>query len=219
MSDLPALDTKRLPKPAKANSSGPAAHPPRFLLLYGSVASGSLSHFAVREAARLLEYLGGETRIFDPAGLPLPQAAPQDHPKVAELRELLLWSESQIWCSPEYFGTVSAVMKAQIDWSVPVIAGAPTFRGKPLGLIQICGAGPTFNTVLTMATIGRWLQMLPTPAPLCIAKAQELFEASGRMKPSAEYDRLVDLVEELYRFTLIVRGQECVPAEPYSKRK
>lgn len=219
MIDLPALDTRRLPVPAKGSSSEAGARPPKFLLLYGSVRPNSFSQLVVKEAARLLEYLGGEARVFDAVGLPLPESAPQDHPKVTELREMLVWSESQLWCSPEYFGTVSAVMKAQIDWSLPVIGGMPAFRGKPLGVIQLCGAGPTFNTVLTLATIGRWLQMLPSPAPVCIAKVQELFEANGRMKPSSEYDRLVDLVEELYKLTLVVRGQECVPAEPYSRRK
>lgn len=217
MTNMPALDLARLPVPG----IDPAlrADPPRFLLLYGSVRAGSFSQLLSAEAAYILRHLGGEARLFDPAGLPLPNTVPAEHPKVKELRELLLWSEAQLWCSPENYGTMSAVLKAQLDWMPPVIDGVYVFQGKVLAVAQACGAGPSFNTTITLSTVGRWLGMLLTPTMLCVPKVQEEFDTDGRMKPSAHYDRLVDLVEELFKATSLLRHHRSLLLDQYSTRK
>ena len=161
----------------------------------------------VQEAARLLERFGAETRIFHPAGLPLPDDAPDSHPKVRELRDLMQWSEGQVWCSPERHGSMSAVFKAQIDW-VPLAMGAlrPT-QGKTLAIMQVSGGSQSFNALNQMRVLGRWMRMLTIPNQSSVAKAYLEFDEAGRMKPSAYYDRVVDVMEELIKFTLLVRGR------------
>ncbi len=107
-------------------------HPPRILMLYGSLRERSYSRLTTEEAARLLTAMGAEVKIFNPSGLPLPDDVPETHPKVAELRELVLWSEGMVWCSPERHGAMTGIMKTQIDW-IPLTSGAvrPS-QGKPL---------------------------------------------------------------------------------------
>lgn len=95
---------------------GAATHPPRILMLYGSLRERSYSRFTSEEAARLLRWFGAETRTFNLAGLPLPDAEGPNHPKVKELRELATWAEGMVWCSPERHGAMTGIMKAQIDW-------------------------------------------------------------------------------------------------------
>ncbi|EWC39914.1 arsenical resistance protein ArsH [Pseudomonas stutzeri] len=209
--DLPDLDTLGLP-------SGPE-HKPRILLLYGSNRERSYSRLLVQEAARLLERFGAETRIFHPAGLPLPDDAPDSHPKVQELRELMQWSEGQVWCSPERHGSMSAVFKAQIDW-VPLAMGAvrPT-QGKTLAIMQVSGGSQSFNALNQMRVLGRWMRMLTIPNQSSVAKAFLEFDDAGRMKPSAYYDRVVDVMEELIKFTLLVRGRADYLVDRYSERK
>ncbi|HAE46603.1 MAG TPA: arsenical resistance protein ArsH, partial [Tistrella mobilis] len=114
---LPALDPRyMIPDPAAGLAPGGPDHKPRILLLYGSLRDRSFSRLAVEEAARLLEAFGAETRIFDPRDLPLPDQVPgDDHPAVHDLRALSLWSEGQVWCSPERHGQITGIMKAQID--------------------------------------------------------------------------------------------------------
>jgi len=172
-----------------------------------------------REAARLLDHFGAETRIFDPSGLPLPDDAPEDHPKVRELRELVLWSEGQVWCSPERHGAMSAVFKAQIDW-IPLSLGAirPT-QGKTLALLQVCGGSQSFNAVNQMRVLGRWMRMFTIPNQSSVPKAFLEFDEAGRMKPSSFYDRLVDVMEELMKFTLLLRGRSAYLVDRYSERK
>jgi arsenic resistance protein ArsH len=208
---LPNLDTSLLP-------SGRHAEPPRILLLYGSTREKSYSRLLTQEAARLLEYLGAETRTFDPSGLPLPDDAEAEHPKVAELRELVTWSEGQVWCSPERHGAMSAVFKAQIDW-IPLSIGAlrPT-QGKTLAVMQVCGGSQSFNTVGQLRQLGRWMRMLTIPNQSSVPKAFLEFDEQGRMKPSSYYDRLVDVMEELVRFTLLVRGRDDL-VDRYSERR
>lgn len=213
MDDLPALNTTRLPAGGSVGAS-----PPRFLLLYGSARARSFSHLVCEEAAHLLRHLGGEVRIFDPSTLPLPDTAPGDHPKIRELRELLVWSEAQLWCSPENYGSMSGVLKAQLDSTPPVIEGNPVFQGKPLAAIQVCAVTPSFNTSTALATVGRWVGMLVTPTQLCIAKVQEEFGEDGRMKPSAHYDKLVDVVEELFKLTALLRDHRSTLLDRYSAR-
>jgi arsenic resistance protein ArsH len=197
----------------------PLAHPPRILLLYGSLRERSFSRFAVEEAARLLEAFGAEIRIFNPSGLPLPDDAPADHAKVQELRDLSAWSEGQVWCSPERHGAMTGIMKAQIDW-IPLTIGAvrPT-QGKTLAVMQVSGGSQSFNAVNQMRILGRWMRMITIPNQSSVAKAYEQFDAAGRMKPSPYYDRIVDVMEELMKFTLLTRGVSGHLTDRYSERK
>lgn len=219
--DLPNIDHELLdlPSPDRLEPSAQPEHKPRILLLYGSNRERSYSRLLTREAARLLDHFGAETRIFDPSGLPLPDDAPEDHPKVRELRELVLWSEGQVWCSPERHGAMSAVFKAQIDW-IPLSLGAirPT-QGKTLALLQVCGGSQSFNAVNQMRVLGRWMRMFTIPNQSSVPKAFLEFDEAGRMKPSSFYDRLVDVMEELMKFTLLLRGRSAYLVDRYSERK
>ncbi|MDH0687808.1 arsenical resistance protein ArsH [Stutzerimonas stutzeri] len=219
--DLPNIDLELLDLPdlAKLGLPDGPAHKPRILLLYGSNRERSYSRLLVQEAARLLERFGAETRIFHPAGLPLPDDAPDSHPKVQELRELMQWSEGQVWCSPERHGSMSAVFKAQIDW-VPLAMGAlrPT-QGKTLAIMQVSGGSQSFNALNQMRVLGRWMRMLTIPNQSSVAKAYLEFDEAGRMQPSAYYDRVVDVMEELIKFTLLVRGRADYLVDRYSERK
>lgn len=197
----------------------PIEHKPRILLLYGSLRDRSYSRFLTLEAARLLETFGAETRIFNPSGLPLPDDHPADHPKVQELRDLSLWSEGQVWCSPERHGAMTGIMKAQIDW-IPLEMGAvrPT-QGKTLALMQVSGGSQSFNAVNQLRILGRWMRMITIPNQSSVAKAYQEFDEAGRMKPSAYYDRVVDVMEELLKFTLLTRGVSPYLTNRYSERK
>ncbi len=215
--DLPDLDQK-LVAPLRSRDDQ-LVRKPRILLLYGSTRERSFSRLLVEESARLLEYFGAETRIFDPSGLPLPDDAPVEHPKVQELRDLVLWSEGQVWCSPERHGAMSAVFKAQIDW-IPLALGAirPS-QGKTLAVMQVCGGSQSFNVVNQLRVLGRWMRMFTIPNQSSVAKAHMEFDAAGRMKPSAYYDRVIDVMEELVKFTLLLRDQTEFLVDRYSERK
>lgn len=194
-------------------------HPPRILLLYGSLRERSFSRFLIEEAARILNRFGAETRIFDPSALPVAGSVPDDHPAVAELRDLCLWSEGQVWCSPERHGAITAVMKNQIDW-IPLEMGAirPT-QGRTLAVMQVCGGSQSFNTVNTLRLLGRWMRMFTIPNQSSVPKAYQEFDEAGRMKPSPYYDRLVDVMEELFKLTLLLRERADVLTDRYSERK
>jgi arsenical resistance protein ArsH len=195
------------------------AHPPRILLLYGSVRERSYSRLASEEAARLLEAMGAATQTFNPSGLPLPDDAPESHPKVQELRQLAEWAEGMVWCSPERHGAMTGIMKSQIDW-IPLSLGAvrPT-QGKTLALMQVSGGSQSFNAVNQMRMLGRWMRMLTIPNQSSIAKAFLEFDEAGRMLPSAYYDRVVDVMEELVKFTLLTRDMSPWLTDRYSERK
>lgn len=196
-----------------------STHPPRILLLYGSLRARAFSRLVVQECARLLQAFGAETRIFDPSGLPLPDDAPADHPRVQALRELVQWSEGQVWCSPERHGAMTGVMKAQIDW-IPLSEGAvrPT-QGKTLAVMQVCGGSQSFNAVNQMRVLGRWMRMFTIPNQSSVAKAYMEFGDDDRMKPSPYYDRIVDVMEELVKFTLLLRDRTDYLVDRYSERK
>ncbi|EPV8081987.1 arsenical resistance protein ArsH [Pseudomonas aeruginosa] len=215
--DLPNLNLA-LVAPLRS-SDDHSTRKPRILLLYGSTRERSFSRLLVEESARLLDYFGAETRIFDPSGLPLPDDAPVDHPKVQELRDLVLWSEGQVWCSPERHGAMSAVFKAQIDW-IPLALGAirPS-QGKTLAVMQVCGGSQSFNVVNQLRVLGRWMRMFTIPNQSSVPKAHTEFDADGRMKASAYYDRVVDVMEELVKFTLLLRDQKEFLVDRYSERK
>jgi len=193
-------------------------HKPRILLLYGSLRTGSYSRLAVEESARLLEAMGAETRIFDPTGLPQPDTEDESHPKVKELRELMIWSEGQVWCSPERHGSMTSILKSQIDW-MPLSIGAvrPT-QGKTLAIMQVCGGSQSFNAVNQMRILGRWMRMFTIPNQSSVAKAFLEFEEDGRMKPSSYYNRIVDVMEELMKFTLLLRDNKDYMVDRYSER-
>lgn len=188
-------------------------------MLYGSVRERSYSRLATEEAARLLTAMGAEVRIFNPSGLPLPDDAPESHPKVMELRELVRWSEGMVWCSPERHGAMTGIMKAQIDW-IPLSEGAvrPS-QGKTVAVMQVCGGSQSFNTVNQMRVLGRWMRMITIPNQSSVAKAWQEFDEGGRMKPSSYYDRIVDVMEELMKFTLLTRGNTAYLVDRYSERK
>ena len=196
-----------------------SAHKPRILMLYGSLRERSYSRFLTLEAERLLKHFGAETRIFDPTGLPLPDGAEVNHPKVQELRELSLWSEGQVWSSPERHGAMSGVMKSLIDW-IPLSIGAvrPT-QGKTLAVMQVSGGSQSFNAVNQLRVLGRWMRMITIPNQSSVAKAFMEFDDAGRMKPSAYYDRVVDVMEELMKFTLLTRDVSPYLVDRYSERK
>lgn len=195
------------------------APPPRILLLYGSLRERSFSRFATEEAARLLHHFGAQTRIFDPSDLPFPdQMAGDDHPAIHELRELSLWSEGQVWCSPERHGQITGLMKAQID-HLPLSIGSlrPT-QGRTLAVMQVSGGSQSFNAVNTLRLLGRWMRMVTIPNQSSVAKAWQEFDEAGRMKPSAYYDRIVDVMEELVRFTVLLRPHAAQLTDRYSER-
>ena len=218
---LPALDAALLPRPTQAllGVAEPSRHAPRILMLYGSLRERSYSRLLTFEAARLLEAMGAEVRVFDPSGLPLPDDVPDTHPKVQELRALAAWSEGMVWCSPERHGAMTGVMKAQIDW-IPLSSGAvrPT-QGKTLAVMQVSGGSQSFNAVNQMRVLGRWMRMLTIPNQSSVAKAFAEFTDDGRMKPSAFYDRVVDVMEELVKFTLLTRDVAPYLVDRYSERR
>ncbi|MEP7455887.1 arsenical resistance protein ArsH [Phyllobacterium sp. SB3] len=220
MNDLPNIAANQFrPIERSKLASAFSSHPPRIMILYGSLRERSYSRFLAQEAERLLSALGAEARIFDPAGLPLPDGAPADHSKVAELRELSLWSEGQIWISPERHGSMSGVLKSQVDW-IPLAVGSirPT-QGRTLAVMQVSGGSQSFNAVNQMRVLGRWMRMITIPNQSSIAKAYQEFDEQGRMKPSSYYDRVVDVIEELVKFTLISRDASSYLTDRYSERK
>ena len=218
---LPHVDSALfdVPTGARLAGAGASTHAPRFLLLYGSLRERSYSKLLTFEAARLLLAMGGEVRIFDPAGLPLPDAAPDSHPKVQELREAAAWAEGMVWTSPERHGAMSGIMKAQIDW-IPLSIGAlrPT-QGKTLAVMEVSGGSQSFNAVNQLRVLGRWMRMITIPNQSSVAKAYLEFDEAGRMKPSAYYERVVDVMEELMKFTLLTRDVAPYLVDRYSERR
>jgi arsenic resistance protein ArsH len=218
---LPNLDESsfKIPQQQLLVSQQASKHPPRILMLYGSLRERSYSKLLTLEATKLLEAMGAEVRVFDPLDLPQPDAAPDAHSKVKELRDLATWSEGMVWCSPERHGAMTGILKTQIDW-IPLSLGAvrPT-QGKTLAVMQVCGGSQSFNAVNQMRILGRWMRMLTIPNQSSVAKAFLEFEENGRMKPSAYYDRLVDVMEELVKFTLLTRDIAPYLVDRYSERK
>ncbi|MET3134048.1 arsenic resistance protein ArsH [Oxalobacteraceae bacterium GrIS 1.11] len=221
MDKLPNISAAHLDLPTleKLEPATVSTHPPRILLLYGSLRERSFSKLLTLEAERILQHFGAETRVFDPHGLPMVDSVPADHPKVQELRALSEWSEGQVWCSPERHGAVTGVFKSQIDW-LPLELGSlrPT-QGRTLAVMQVSGGSQSFNAVNGLRVLGRWMRMVTIPNQSSVAKAYQEFDEAGRMKPSPYYDRLVDVMEELYKFTLIIRDRADYLGSRYSERR
>jgi arsenic resistance protein ArsH len=221
LTDLPQVDAGQfhLPDLHRLHPMARATHPPRILLLYGSLRERSYSRLLTEEAARLLRSLGCEPRIYDPRDLPLPDAAPEDHPKVRELRELAQWAEGMVWTSPERHGAMTGILKAQIDW-IPLALGSvrPT-QGKTLAVMEVSGGSQSFNAVNQMRVLGRWMRMITIPNQSSVAKAFLEFDDDGRMKPSPYYERVVDVMEELVKFTLLTRDSADYLVDRYSERR
>ncbi len=219
--DLPNIDGSQFQRPdrSKFAAVGTCSHPPRILLLYGSLRERSYSKLLTLEAQRLLNALGAETRVFDPAGLPLPDAHTDSHAKVQELRSLAAWSEGMVWTSPERHGAMTGIMKAQIDW-IPLSVGSvrPT-QGKTLAVMEVSGGSQSFNAVNQLRILGRWMRMITIPNQSSVAKAFLEFDEAGRMKPSAFYERVVDVMEELMKFTILTRDVAPYLVDRYSERR
>lgn len=221
MSTLPNIDPAFVDQALSQvlDTPGTASHPPRILLLYGSLRERSYSKLLTLEAERLLQAFGCETRVFDPTGLPLPDSVPNDHPKVAELRALSLWSEGQVWCSPERHGAITAILKAQIDWLPLEERGIRPTQGRTLAVMQVSGGSQSFNAVNTLRLLGRWMRMITIPNQSSVPKAYSEFDDEGRMKPGPLYDRVVDVMEELVKFTLLTRDRSAYMTDRYSERR
>jgi arsenical resistance protein ArsH len=216
---LPALDAGFLRR-RPASGLGADQPRPKILLLYGSLRERSFSRLAVEEAARLLQQFGAETRIFNPRELPLPdQVTGDDHPAVHELRALSMWSDGQVWCSPERHGQITGLMKAQIDHLPLELKGMRPTQGRTLAVMQVSGGSQSFNAVNTLRVLGRWMRMVTIPNQSSVAMAYKEFDEAGRMKPSAYYDRIVDVMEELVRFTVLLRPHAAQLVDRYSERK
>jgi arsenic resistance protein ArsH len=221
MNELPNLSPEHFQVPSSEALRAPSqfVHPPRILLLYGSLRERSYSRLLTEEAERLLEAMGAETRTFNPAGLPQPDGTHESDAKVQELRSLAQWCEGMVWTSPERHGAMTGIMKSQIDW-IPLNLGAmrPT-QGKTLAVMQVSGGSQSFNAVNQLRVLGRWMRMITIPNQSSVAKAFLEFDEAGRMKPSAYYDRVVDVMEELIKFTLLTRGVSGLLVDRYSERK
>lgn len=208
---VPTLDTLAVPSPS--------THPPRILVLYGSLRERSYSRLAGEEAARILTRCGCDVKTFNPSGLPLVDDADVSHPKVQELRELVIWSEGMVWSSPERHGAMTGIMKTQIDWIPLALGGVRPTQGKTLAVMQVEGGSQSFNTVNQLRILGRWMRLVTIPNQSSIPRSENEFDPDGRMKPSAYYDRIVDVMEELVKFTLLVRDRKDYMVDRYSERK
>ncbi|MEM9349709.1 MAG: arsenical resistance protein ArsH [Pseudomonadota bacterium] len=224
ISDMPNLVEGMLQPLDYADLAAPGddGHAPRILLLYGSLRPESYSRKAAEEGARVLHALGCETRFFNPTGLPLPgdpaNPGEEAHPKVQELRELALWSEGMVWSSPERHGAMTGIMKTQIDWiPLSAIGGIRPTQGKTLAVMQVSGGSQSFNAVNQMRILGRWMRLVTIPNQSSVPQAWKQFDGD-RMKPGPLYNRIVDVMEELARFTIMTRGRAEALTDRYSER-
>ncbi len=218
--ELPNIEAAEL-QPIDINaliSATDPRHPPKILVLYGSLRTRSFSKLASEEASRILRWYGCEVRTFDPTGLPLPDSTDADHPKVQELRELAAWSEGMLWVSPERHGSITSIMKAQIDWIPLSLGGIRPTQGKTLAIMQVSGGSQSFNTVNQLRILGRWMRMITMPNQSSIPKAFLEFDDNDRMLSSPLYQRIVDVCEELVKFTWLTRGRSAYLTDRYSER-
>ncbi len=220
LTDLPNIDAVEL-QPIDIDAligANDPCYPPRILVLYGSLRERSFSKLASEEASRILRWYGCEVRTFDPTGLPLPDSTDANHPKVQELRELAAWSEGMLWVSPERHGSITSIMKAQIDWIPLSLGGVRPTQGKTLAVMQVSGGSQSFNTVNQLRILGRWMRMITIPNQSSVPKAFLEFDDNNRMLNSPLYQRIVDVCEELVKFTWLTRGRSPYLTDRYSER-
>lgn len=216
---MPNIDESQLDIPELQKCvPTPSLVAPKILLLYGSLRERSFSRLVVEESARILIKLGAQVEIFNPHGLPQTNTEDHDHPKVKELRELMVWSDGQVWCSPERHGSMTSIFKSQIDWVPLNMGGVRPTQGKTLAVMQVCGGSQSFNTVNQMRILGRWMRMVTIPNQSSVPKAFLEFDDNGRMKPSPFYNRIVDVLEELMKFTLLLKDNKDYFVDRYSER-
>jgi arsenic resistance protein ArsH len=191
---------------------------PRILVLYGSLRETSFSKKLAYEFGRLLSGLGSEVRIYDPTGLPMKNEDDVNHPKVQELRNAAIWSEGMVWVSPEQHGSMTAVFKNQIDW-IPLSLGSvrPT-QGRTLALAQVNGGSQSFNSVNQLRILGRWMRCFTIPNQSSIPKAWTQFDEQGRLKDTGFRERVVDVAEELFKMTHMLRPHREKLDDRYSER-
>jgi arsenical resistance protein ArsH len=197
----------------------PGVPAPRILILYGSVRARSFSRMLASAAAEVLEQLGAEVVVFDPHDLPMPDAAPADHPRVAELRRLSIWSDGQVWCASERHGTISAVMKAHFDWLPLKIGEVWSTQGRTAAVMQVNGGVHSFNAVNALRLVGRSLRMIVIPNQLSIPQVSEHFDEAERLTSAAHQARLADVMEELMKLTLLSRDRADLLLDRYSERE
>jgi len=203
----------------KALTTRMSVHPPKFLILSGSLREESYSRKVALEAGRILATYGAEVKMFNPVGLPLfsTDVDPSSEPKVVELRSLIGWCEGMVWVSPEVHGNFSAVFKNQVDW-MPLSIGAirPT-QGKTCAVMQVEAGSQSFNTVNNMRVLGRWMRMVVVPNQASIPRAYTEFDDQGLLKASSLKDRVVDVIDELFKYTLLLRDQQPYLLQRYSE--
>ncbi|NRA22751.1 MAG: arsenical resistance protein ArsH [Oceanospirillaceae bacterium] len=204
---------------ATISQSERPGHPVKILILYGSLREGSYSKKLALESAEILRSFGAQVRIFDPQGLPIYQSDLDENEKVQELRQLALWSEGMLWCSPELHGNMSGLFKNQIDWIPLSIEAVRPTQGRTLAVMQVNGGSQSFNAVNNMRILGRWMRMFTIPNQSSIPKVHSQFEEGGRLKESAYKDRVVDVLEELYRMTILLRPHVELLTDRYSENK
>ena len=222
LSDTPNIDDALFPGVDEASLLAPArkTHPPRILILYGSLRPRSFGRLSGEEAGRILTRLGSKVRFFNPSGLPqVDDGVDASQPKVRELRDLVVWSEGMVWSSPERHGAMTGLMKTQIDW-IPLSEGVVRqTQGKTLAVMQVSGGSQSFNAVNQMRILGRWMRLITIPNQSSNPKAFQEFDEAGWMRSSPLYDRIVDVMEELMKFTLLTRDRADYLVDRYSERK
>ena len=124
-----------------------------------------------------------------------------------------------MWCSPERHGQITGIMKAQIDHLPLAYKGLRPTQGRTLAVMQVSAGSQSFNSVNTLRVLGRWMRMVTIPNQSSVAKAFNEFDDAGRMKPCSYYDRIVDVMEELMKFTLLTRDVSPYLTDRYSERK
>lgn len=85
--------------------------------------------------------------------------------------------------------------------------------------MQVSGGSQSFNALNQLRVLGRWMRMITIPNQSSVPKAFLEFDDNDRMKPSAFYDRVVDVMEELVKFTLLTRDCSDYLVDRYSERK
>lgn len=194
-------------------------HPPRVLVLYGTLRPTGFSKALGHECARLGELLGMEMRVFDPQGLPVRDPALQEHPKVVELRSLVAWSEGHVWVGAELHGALCSVFKNQIDWIPLNTASIRPTQGKACVVLQVCGGSQSFNVVNALRLLARWMRMTCVVNQSSVPMAWKQFDDDGRMKDSSLRHRVVDVMEEFVKTVRVNREYADMLTDRYSERK